>query len=47
MEYSVRKLENSAVQLGTDMLLFPINLDALFENGESKGIYLFFLGGGD
>jgi len=37
----MRKLENSAVQLGTDMLLCPCNLDVSFENGESKAIYLY------
>lgn len=32
-KYSVRKLENSVVRLGTDMLLCPLNLDVLIENG--------------
>ena len=27
------------------MLLWPLNLDVSFENGESKGIYLYFFGG--
>ena len=41
----MRKLENSTVQLGTDILLCPLNLDVLFDSGESKGIYLYFGGG--
>ena len=41
----MRKLENSAVQLGTDILLRPLNLDVSFESGESKDICIAFLGG--